>query len=443
MFVPLDRLYDFLDQHTHNDTVIYRFYPHGSRKYSDIQVLHNNYANDKNWKEFMISVPMLMHDQEPLNFDLYQNLDANEITCYLQKNSSTAFKKFQELGLIEYVCNIYKSKNLDVFHGRQLADRWLLCHSEKNSSDLLKYGTIDAVGVYWWSHALISRDWYRYASVDSKLQLQKVEFVKDFNVYNRAWSGSREYRLKFSEMILQNDLYSCSSITLSPHDNGIYYKDHVFQNPKFQIHSDMCIFKPNQATPCASADYSQDDYGKSAIDVVLETLFDDKRIHLTEKTLRPIACGKPFILVSTPGCLQYLRDYGFETFNEYIDESYDDIQDPLDRLERVVKLMKDISNLSKNKKNTLYQQLHQVAQRNKKWYWSDNFARKIIDEFRGNYQKSYDVCKASQHGQKWVERRKKLCSFSDEYRKWLCSDTGSKSRQDIVKTLMKIKKTSI
>ena len=87
--------------------------------------------------------------------------------------------------------------------------------------------------------------------------------------------------------------------------------------------------------------------------------------------------------------------------------------------------------------------MHQVASRNKKWFWSDNFARKIIDEFRGNYKKSYDICKASQHGQKWLEQRKKLCSFSDEYRKWLCSDNDSRSRQDIVKTLMKIKKTSI
>jgi hypothetical protein len=442
MFVPFDRLYDFLDQNTERDTLIYRFHPNGAKKYSDISVLRD-YENLKRWKDHLASIPMLMHDQEPLNFDLYRSLDISEITYYLQKNHPDILKKWKEYGVFEQMSKISMSNNLDVFHGYQLADHWLLCHSEKNSSQLSKYETIDAIGVYWWSHAMISRDWYRYAKVDQMLQYKGLEFHKDFNVYNRAWAGSREYRLKFAEMILQNDLFTSTSITLSQQDNECHYRDYKFQNTKFQIHSDLSMFKSNESTSCASADYSQYDYIQSAIDVVLETLFDDTRVHLTEKILRPIACGKPFILVSTPGSLQYLRDYGFETFGEYINENYDSIQDPLDRLKQIIKLMKDISQLSKNKKNNLYQKLHQVASRNKKWFWSDDFARKIIDEFRGNYKKSYDICKASQHGQKWLEQRKKLCSFSDEYRKWLCSDNDSRSRQDIVKTLMKIKKTSI
>ena len=144
-------------------------------------------------------------------------------------------------------------------------------------------------------------------------------------------------------MILQNDLLSSTSITLSQQDNECHYRDYKFQNTEFQIHSDLSMFKSNESTSCASADYSQYDYIQSAIDVVLETLFDDTRIHLTEKILRPIACGKPFVLVSTPGSLQYLRDYGFETFGEYINENYDSIQDPLDRLKQIIKLMKDIS----------------------------------------------------------------------------------------------------
>jgi hypothetical protein len=47
---------------------------------------------------------------------------------------------------------------------------------------------------------------------------------------------------------------------------------------------------------------------------VAETVFDT-RIHLTEKTLRPIACGHPFILAAGPGSLKYLQTYGFRTFS--------------------------------------------------------------------------------------------------------------------------------
>jgi hypothetical protein len=352
-------------------------------------------------------------------------------------------KKWQEYGLIEHLIKFYMSNNLNLFYGFSLSDNWLLCHSEKNSSELVKYQHIGAVGVYWWSHAMIARDWYRYAQIDRKLQYQGLEFTKDFNVYNRAWSGSREYRLKFAEMLIENDLLTSTSTSFSESDHDHHYLNHVFQNPKFVIKYDLSILEANQSKPCASADYSLDDYLLSAIDVVLETIFDDTRIHLTEKILRPIACGKPFILVSTPGSLQYLQDYGFETFNEYIDESYDTIQDPLDRLQHIIKLMKIVSGLPKNKKNNLYQQLHAIADRNKKWFWSNDFAQTVIEEFKGNYIKSYKICKSSQNGQQWLQQRKELSSLNNQYRKWLSSDTEWRSRRDVVKMLMKIKKTSI
>jgi len=43
----------------------------------------------------------------------------------------------------------------------------------------------------------------------------------------------------------------------------------------------------------------------------------------TEKTARCLATGKPFLLLEGPGSLQLLRNYGFHTFSEVIDESYD------------------------------------------------------------------------------------------------------------------------
>lgn len=443
MFVPFDRLYDFLDQQTHDDTIIYRFHPHGSRKYSDIKLLHGHYQICNSWKAYQLSIPMIMHDQEPLNFDLYQNLDTSEILEYLRNNKPVEWNEWPKFGLLDHVVKSHQNNNLNIFHGRQVADKWLLCHSEIASPELEKYEAIDAVGVYWWSHAMIARDWYRYATLDKRLRYEKFDFVKDFNVYNRAWTGSREYRLKFAEMILQNNLLPCTSITLSTYDTGIHYRDHVFQNPKLAVDSDLSGLAQNSSTACASADYSQDDYLLSAIDVVLETLFDDKRIHLTEKILRPIACGKPFILVSTPGCLKYLKNYGFETFDQYIDESYDTIQDPLDRLQHIVKLMKNISGLSKSKKNILYQQLHKVAHNNKKLFWSDAFGEKILHEFMDNYAKSYEVCKSSLQGQKWLRRRRELCSLSADYKQWTCSDTEQRSRRDVVKIMAQIKKLSI
>ena len=44
---------------------------------------------------------------------------------------------------------------------------------------------------------------------------------------------------------------------------------------------------------------------------------------ISEKTLKPLASQHPFLLVSTRGNLQHVRDLGFETFPELFDESYD------------------------------------------------------------------------------------------------------------------------
>ena len=283
------------------------------------------------------------------------------------------------------------------------------------------------IGIYWWSHAIIARDWYRYAQIDQQVNYHSMNFDKDFNVYNRAWTGTREYRLKFTEMIVQNNLLPCTSIKISKQDNGVCYRDHVFKNSKFKIDADLSVLKLNQFDATASADYSCEDYQRSAIEVVLETLFDDSRLHLTEKTLRPIACGKPFIMVSTPGVLKYLQDYGFETFHEYIDESYDNILDPLERLQSIVKSMKEISNLSKSDKSNLYQQLHCIAQRNKKWFWSDDFAHLVVDEFKVNYQQAYAICKESQNGEKILKLWKEF------------SIDSQNPRQKIIDMIAKIK----
>ena len=97
-------------------------------------------------------------------------------------------------------------------------DKILLCHSEKNSQELTKYERNGFVGVYWWSHAVIARDWYRYAKQDSKLKSVPNEIEFDFLVYNRAWTGSREYRVKFSELVAQQDLHKSSLMKFNPND---------------------------------------------------------------------------------------------------------------------------------------------------------------------------------------------------------------------------------
>jgi hypothetical protein len=266
-------------------------------------------------------------------------------------------------------------------------DQTLLCHSEQNSRDLELYQQHGFIGVYYWCHALLARDWYRYAELDPKLAVNFENITHDFLIYNRAWSGTREYRLTLAEMLVDNDLISFCKTTFSEIDNQLQYTQHKFINPNLAIsRNDLhTIYLPNTHDATASADYNNKDYSVTAIEVVLETLFDDQRHHLTEKTLRPIACGHPFILAATPGSLQYLKQYGFETFDGLIDETYDTILDPQQRLDAIVQEIKRISHLSQDQKSELWIKLYAIAERNKILFFSDKWYNAIMTEFKDNF----------------------------------------------------------
>ena len=77
--------------------------------------------------------------------------------------------------------------------------------------------------------------------------------------------------------------------------------------------------------------YQASFYSKIAIDIVTETVYNYKYPFISEKTLRPIACKRLFIVVGAPGTLSLLHSKGFQTFPDVIDESYDLINDPIKR----------------------------------------------------------------------------------------------------------------
>lgn len=64
--------------------------------------------------------------------------------------------------------------------------------------------------------------------------------------------------------------------------------------------------------------------------LVLETA--PSELFVTEKTLKPLLVGHPFLVLSGQGHLKHLHSLGFKTFNGLIDESYDNLRWPGERL---------------------------------------------------------------------------------------------------------------
>jgi hypothetical protein len=72
-------------------------------------------------------------------------------------------------------------------------------------------------------------------------------------------------------------------------------------------------------------------YEHSFISVVTETETHSDKVRFTEKLLKPILNYHPFIVYGPSHILEILKYYGFKTFNNYLDESYDLIDDTNDR----------------------------------------------------------------------------------------------------------------
>lgn len=389
MSIPLDRLYHYIEdvaKIVYGDVIIYRFWPHGSKKIENFSPLYS-----LDWVTEMTLPHVLCNDQEPLNFDFYQNNQVSPNT-------------WQQL-LIKYNC--YENKNIKL---QSMFDQSVLLHSEKRSHNVEKYQNNGFIPVYYWSHAVISLDWFRFAQ--HVTQTKKVK--KTFLIYNRSWSGTREYRIKFAELLHVNGLLPQCQTTfncIEPQDN-VHYSDHVFKNavwkPKTDFLKDLCF---STASSSSSADFELDDYESTDIEVVLETLFDDSRLHFTEKILRPIALAQPFLLASSYGGLDYLKNYGFKTFESVWDESYDSIHDPYERLEAVIKTMQTISQWTPDMRIKKLQQAQDIANYNKTYFFSDSFFNLINFELMQNLQEGLVKLISTNTCSKFLESRKKQSQF--------------------------------
>jgi len=387
MSIPLDRLYHFINNvasEIYGDCVIiYRFWPHGSKNINNL-----NNLLDPNWYEKTIYPSVWCNDQEPLNYEFYK-------IHYRQH-----LGKFNEL--LKSLGKYFPPKNLN--YQKNIFEKGLLVHSEKRSNNLKKYQVDnELIPVYYWSHSIIARDWFRYARYET---FQK-NIKKTFLIYNRAWSGTREYRLRFSDLLIERNLIDQCQTSCNPIDPelNIHYTDHTFTNPQWKpIHVLEDFLQPTTVDATSSADFDTMDYEATDIEVVLETLFDDDRLHLTEKSLRPVACGQPFILAGTHGSLEYLRGYGFKTFDTIWDESYDQITDPEKRLTAIVDLMQQISTWNESTKKNKLTQAQEIAEYNRQWFFSQNFFDLVIDELKTNLKLAFEELDQCNNYKPWLDR---------------------------------------
>lgn len=387
MSVPTHNLYDFIHQATKKQFLLRYFYPYSTKNLQNLicHILPNDSGMGSNsvavqdrfdckflsqyqcdYQSFVKMQPVLLcHDQEPLHFELFGD-EAKHIGSFLE-----------EKGYCKYIPNI-KDLNLRWSDPWSVQKTWTLLHSELNSSELARYEATGLFkGAYWWSHAFLSLDWYRYAEHDLSLHYTD-SYDKLFLIYCRDQTGSRAYRRDFVKQIS---------------DHGLLSQCQMQSVETYTVTSD------------SSAEYESVDFNSTAISVVLETVFDS-RIHLTEKILRPIACGHPFVLAAGAGSLNLLQHYGFETFHPHINETYDSISDSHDRLIAISQELSRISQLPLDQQKKLVADCNRIAKRNQQRFFSKDFKDQITQELQTNVSAAFDCHLGQFDLDTWWQNRK-------------------------------------
>lgn len=291
-----------------------------------------------------------------------------------------------------------KDKNSDFFYQSddhwerpnsytwQIPYRWRssICTSEKNSENV--EAICSKLGLdyhYYFFHGWAALDWYR--GYDRTFLIRPVHERRIFKTFispNRIIAGERRHRLEILYHIFKYDMadnnISCPAVC--PAENisimdAIKPLKHKYPDIEqvFAAQSLPINFANETDHPMHSCWLSLfDESAESLLYLITETVATGRRWHLTEKTFKPIALGMPFVMVGTQGSLKYLRSYGFRTFGDIWDESYDDAHDDV-RIEKIAQLLKQLDNLSVAEKQKLFESAHDVIEHNWNHFYHGGF----------------------------------------------------------------------
>ena len=288
-------------------------------------------------------------------------------------NLTRHFETFQHVNLL-----VHELENYTPAHG-------IIVTSEKNSITVNKicehYRWKQA---YYFFHGWAALDWYRgYDKTFLMTPPKERTITKTFITPNRIVAGEREHRLLMLYHIFKygmtDNWISCPAVC--PAEN-ISVKDAI--KPLTKIYSDieevfaaqqLPIDFPNETGhPMHSCWLSLfNESAESLLYLVTETVATGQRLHLTEKTFKPICLRMPFIIVGTKGSLAYLRSYGFRTFNEVWDESYDDEPNDVQRIEKISWILCSLDAVSTEEKQRLFTQAQEVCEHNYNHFYNGGF----------------------------------------------------------------------
>jgi len=245
---------------------------------------------------------------------------------------------------------------------------------------------------YYFYHGFAALDWYR------NFQYVRPDLFDGFNkvfiCYNHLTSNNRSYRLHLVSNLISQGLIQHGHVSM-PIDTweetirdthcllSTKAKIKVYQTLKLLDAPLVIDIEKPHGSLSAETDFNR--WTSAFWHIVTETVYFFPKLHLTEKIFKPIVSQRPFILVAAPGNLAYLKSYGFQTFDRWIDESYDQETDHYVRIEMITKEIEKLCALSKAELDQMYAEMKEILVYNYNHFYGE-FKRIIVNELVDNFE---------------------------------------------------------
>lgn len=174
---------------------------------------------------------------------------------------------------------------------------------------------------------------------------------KDFTVLSRAhkwWRATVMARLH-QLGYLDHSYWSYNTITVGQDAEGTFFDNNPIEIWPFEgLEQHIEKFwsgAPYSCDTLTTTEHNQhwmfvpEHYENSYCNLVLETLYDADQsggTFLSEKTFKPIRHGQPFVVFGTANSLKVLRHLGYKTFDQFLDNTYDLIDNNTDRFSKTI-----------------------------------------------------------------------------------------------------------
>lgn len=249
----------------------------------------------------------------------------------------------------EYMYNtadLIKNKKMLLIAGGDMSPEWCYMSYENFLPKIQDYDENNAAMRRWEEIYQKTHKPYKFIFLNGRFRSHRKYFVEQFHARgildSSIWSwleskpGPRSYfTVQHNGQELMNSHRSVK--LLDPQYEVSRYAQNI--NTEFQNHFVKDELFNNE---WGDVYLNPDMYIDTYFSMVTETVFDYPYSFRTEKIWKPIAMGHPWIVAANAGYYRDIRNLGFQTFGNLIDESFDLIDNDQDRAGRIAVIVEDL-----------------------------------------------------------------------------------------------------